>query len=78
MNGAHANAISLFGRTIDTIDHSGRETAFEGFGLPRPIRISAGDHNSTIATGDSYKLLGIRFPSLNIQHTVTYVLKIDE
>src|SRR6266487_5366117 len=78
VDSSHTNTVSLLGRTIHTIDHRRRQAPFEWLRLSRPVRISAGHHNSAIATGDSNQLLWIRLPPLNIQHTVTYVLKIDE
>jgi hypothetical protein len=78
MNRSHTDTIALFRRAIDTIDHRCCQASLEWFRLSRPVRISAGYHNSAIATGNRNKFLGIWFPSLDIQHTVTDVLKIDE
>jgi hypothetical protein len=78
MNRSHTNAIALLGRTINTVNHGSREAALEWFRLARPIRIGAGHHYRPIPASDGDQLLWLGFPPLDIQHTITDVLKIDE
>jgi hypothetical protein len=78
MNCSHTNAIALLGRTINTVNHGSREATLEWFRLARPIRIGAGHHNRSIPASDGDQFLWIRFPPLDIQHTIADVLKIDE
>ncbi len=78
MDRSHAYAVSLFGGTIDPVDHRCRQASLKWFRLTRPIRIGAGYHNSPIPTGYRDQFLWIRFSPLDIQHAITDVLKIDE
>src|SRR5207302_971791 len=78
VNSTYTYTVSLLGRAINPVNHCRSQAPFEGLRLARPIRISASYHNSPIATGHSDQFLWVRLPPLNIQHTVTNVLKIDE
>src|SRR5579883_1126972 len=75
---SRAHPVSLFGGAIHAVDHRRCQAAFEWLRLTGPIGIGAGNHDRPIATGNRDQLLGIRFPALDIQHTVTDVLKVDE
>src|SRR5258707_10659165 len=75
---SHTYAISLFGRAINPVDHRCRQAPLKWFRLTRPIRVSASYHYSPISACYRYQFLWIRFPPLDIQHTITDVLKIDE
>jgi hypothetical protein len=78
MNRSHPNTVPLLRWTIHPVNHRRSQTALEWFGLTRPIRIGAGYHHSAITARNGYQFLGIRLPPLDIQHTITDVLKIDE
>src|SRR5260370_41889084 len=74
MDRSHANAVTLLGGTIDPVNHRRCQATFEGFGLARPIRISASNHHRTISSRHRDQFLWVRFPPLDIQHTVSDIL----
>src|SRR5450759_4534018 len=78
VNRSHTNTVALLGGTIDPVDHRRSQAPFERLRLARPVRVSASNHHRTISTRHRDQFLWVWFPPLDIQHTVSDVLKIDE